>query len=291
MASLKNRLRRVYVDNQDGSCSECALAYNPVTRKTQEHPIKSKIRHPIMSVKAKGLPIISKSKIQNSMNRNYGVHATERPDGTPSTARQERPAISTQRKLLEFSLVNLHPTESRTFMLGDHHGFIGDKLKLPQLDASVQCDGAWGKSFLAKFKQVTGANPHDIHALHLTAYRITTAPPANGAPVDFQSQTPNLPQIATLEDDASFFTTGEIRDASIDFLGEVLVNPTIKLSDYVNNGSFNKNIRHLEKHRKLVDGYAGYQIKLPPNSKLDVAMLISAVKRSYGMVKATQWAG
>lgn len=284
---------RVYVDNGNGTCSECALAVNPATRKAEPYPIKSKAKVAISRVRAMKLPIISKSKLKSfNMDRgnNYAVHASERPDGSPSVARQERPAISTQRKLLEFSIINLS-NEPREFVFGDHHGFIADKLKLPQLDAAIQCEGAWGKALLAKFKQVTGANPHDIHSLHLTAYRITTSDPSNGEDVDFVSQTPNLPQIATLADDASFYTSGEIRDASIDFLGEILVNPTIKLSDYVNNGSFNKNIRHLKQHRKLVDGYAGYHIKMPAKSKLDVGMLVSAVKRSYGMVKANQWAG
>ena len=180
---------------------------------------------------------------------------------------------------------NLHDTESRTFVFGDHHGRIADVMELDQLDAALQVAGTWGAKGLAIAKQITGANPIDFHGFHITANRLTLSAPTDGNAVDFDSATPNLPNYTVAGADNTFYTAGEIRNGSIDILGEDLKKRKIKLSDLYTDKSFNKEIRVQPNFRKIIDGLSGLIFKIPPRTQVAFNINISAVHRTYGMVK------
>lgn len=254
------------------------------------YPIKT--RRPISKseIDANGCPCTSMQKVQNLISSNQnsskmiqrtaGIHTAETANGKVVLGRQETPGFNENRKLLTIELCNTDPTNPHTTVLFDHHGFIGDKLQLGQLNAVVLVNGSFGALTLAKMKQLTGATPIDLHELHITSYGLTMStagdPLANGG-------AGQAGVITNRVDSGAFFTAGQIRDARASVVNYSGKDDLIPFATDLTNASFRSNIRHLKTWRWQADALNGMPIVIPPSTCVSINTYVSAIGTIYGM--------
>lgn len=234
-------------------------------------------------------PIIEESnyKSLNSNNMHkmsnlpYGVIRSETATGGASMARNETPSTVGAKKKITLILSNTDKENQHSLIVGDHHGYGWDESGIAALSPLVKVGGTFKDLTLAKIKQASGANPHDLHGLHLTSFQLELSEPTGSvAQNNFVA-----PKITKRIPSGIVFESGELATIDADPAGNSNKRSIIPLFESVDNGSFNSHFRKMMDWRYLLDGYNGIQVDLPPASELVLNFYLNGVARTYAMNK------
>lgn len=222
------------------------------------------------AVASAGFPIISQNQMQtmnaprNGNGLPYAVTNDESAYGQRGVFRHERPSKDAAiRKQWTITISNGEAT-TEEFLLGDHHGLLAAALSIPAPKAGVTITGTWGSSTYTNINQITGANPVDLHRLHLLGK--TTAGAASDA----------------------FFSSGSLKMLYADIANNTQQSQIIPLADLVLQDSFNTNIRIDNNFRMLMDGFSAVYLQIPAGEAVTLTFReVSAYQGVYNMEKVS----
>lgn len=215
-----------------------------------------------------GFPIINQTQATKMTSINnglpYAVQTDEDAYGQRGVFRQERPSKDAAvRKQWTITISNGEVT-TEEFLVGDHHGLLAAALSIPSPKAGVTITGTWAASTYANIKQITGANPVDLHRLHLLGK--TTAGVASDA----------------------FFSSGSLKVLYADIANNTQQSNIIPLADLVLQDSFNTNIRIDNNFRMLMDGFSAVYLQIPAAEAVTMTFReVSAYQGVYNMEKVS----
>jgi len=218
------------------------------------------------AVASAGFPIIqpNKSSMTNQNGLPFGVQNDESAYGQRGVFRHERPSKDTAvRKQWTITIANGEAT-TEEFLLGDHHGLLAAALSIPSPKAGVTITGTWAATTYNNIKQISGANPVDLHRLHLLGK--TTAGVASDA----------------------FFSSGSLKVLYADIANNTQQSNIIPLADLVLQDSFNTNIRIDNNFRMLMDGFSAVYLQIPAAEAVTLTFReVSAYQGVYNMEKVS----
>ena len=220
---------------------------------------------PKQSIQAQGFPVVSKQQSDmTSNNLPYAVLPDENAYGKRGVARLERGgADAAVRKQWTITISNGEATDEE-FLIGDNHGLLAAALGIPAPKAGVTISGTWGASTYTNINQITGANPVDLHRLHLLGK--TTAGVASDA----------------------FFSSGQLKVLYADIANNTQQSNIIPLADLVLQDSYNTNIRIDNNFRMVMDGFSAVYLYIPAAEAVTVTFReVSAYNGAYPMSKVS----
>lgn len=264
----KNKPKRAHIEVGPGIVKQLPYAIEPGTGKQVPAAITNNQNLSKSAVMANGFPVL-KSEQMNTTNQfqaglPYGVQTDESAYGQRGVFRHERPSKDAAvRKQWTITISNGEAT-TEEFLLGDHHGLLAAALSIPSPKAGVTITGTWGATTYANMKQITGANPVDLHRLHLLGK--TTAGAASDA----------------------FFSSGSLKVLYADIANNTQQSNIIPLADLVLQDSFNTNIRIDNNFRMIMDGFSAVYLQIPAAEAVTLTFReVSAYQGVYNMEKVS----
>lgn len=260
-----NKPRRAHQDLGNGMVKQLPYAIAP-TGKRIEAPITNNSLLKKSTVQASGFPVLKSDQMAQNFQYGlpYAVTSDESAYGKRGVFRHERPSKDAAvRKQWTITISNGEAT-TEEFLLGDHHGLLAAALSIPSPKAGVTITGTWGATTYANMKQITGANPVDLHRLHLLGK--TTAGAASDA----------------------FFSSGSLKVLYADIANNTQQSNIIPLADLVLQDSFNTNIRIDNNFRMIMDGFSAVYLQIPAAEAVTLTFReVSAYQGVYNMEKVS----
>lgn len=266
MIFSNNKPKRAHVEVSPGVVQQLPYAIEPTTGRKIPAPITNKANLSKSAVMANGFPVLKSEQMTSNQPNGlpFAVTSDESAYGKRGVFRHERPSKDAAiRKQWTITISNGEVT-TEEFLLGDHHGLLAAALGIPSPKAGVTITGTWGATTYANMKQITGANPVDLHRLHLLGK--TTAGAASDA----------------------FFSSGSLKVLYADIANNTQQSNIIPLADLVLQDSFNTNIRIDNNFRMIMDGFSAVYLQIPAAEAVTLTFReVSAYQGVYNMEKVS----
>lgn len=222
------------------------------------------------------IPSQQNKSSMNAMNQRGGVIApgtvglAEDAYGYVSDYRSERGDLRGSLKVINITVTNSEASGGPdTVVIGDGNGILAlaatyGGLNPGSLRAGVVISGQWGTSTNTIIKNLSTANPLDVHELQLQGYDTSGNP------------------------DSSFFVGGFMKLARAKWNGDSAEVTEIPLQFLTSPQDYNTYIRQTKDFRFTFDGMSAIVVNLPIGKQVQITMKLAAAADVYGMSKVSR---